>query len=95
MRPTLRTALWAIPPAHSLEHIPARSSAIDSRIVRLAQTMGRPAENVEHEIHLVMSRQFAKGRILPLDVAIECHGEAQAFYDAFKLEREWPACPTQ
>ena len=91
MRPRLYTATWCTPPSHSHAHIPPRTSIIDARIVRLANIMGRPAEDVEGEIHSVIARRFAlTNEQLPLGVAIRCHGEAQAFYDAFKLRREWP-----
>jgi hypothetical protein len=91
MRFKVYTFLPLLPSPHSHAHIPSRSTPIDARIVDLAQMMGRPAEDVEGEIHSVISLQFAKGRILPLHAAIKCHGEAQAFFDAFKLERDWPA----
>jgi hypothetical protein len=93
MRPNVLTALWSLPPAHSHAHIPARTSEIHPRIVWLAGIMGRPAAEVESEIHSVIARQFDKGRFLSLDVAVKCHGEAQAFYDGMH-GRDWPDEPT-
>jgi hypothetical protein len=78
MRPNVLTALWSLPPAHSHAHIPARTSEIHPRIVWLAG---------------VIARQFDKGRFLSLDVAVKCHGEAQAFYDGMH-GRDWPDEPT-
>lgn len=92
MRTNVHSILPTLPlvEPHSHAHIPARTSPIDPRIVKLANMMGRPAEDVEGEIHSVIARQFAKGRILSMADAIRCHGEAQAFFDAFVLERDWP-----
>lgn len=90
MRTSLHTFIPLLPPPHSHAHIPERASEIHPSVVRLANIMGRPAEDVESEIHSVIARQFAKGNFLSLELAVKCHGEAQAFYDAFKLERDWP-----
>jgi hypothetical protein len=88
MRPNVLTALWTLPPPHSHVHVPERTSAIHPRIVRLAGIMGRPALEVEGEIHSVIARQFDKGQFLPLDIAVKCHGEAQAFFDGLH-GRDW------
>ena len=90
MRPNVLTALWALPPAHSHAHVPARTSPIHSSITHLAWIMGRPAADIEQEIHSVIARRFAKtNEILPLAVAIDCHGKAQAIFDGMH-GRDWP-----
>lgn len=57
--------------------------------------MGRPASEVEEEVHSVIARRFANtGEILSLATVTRCHGEAQAFFDGMH-GRDWPEPETE
>jgi hypothetical protein len=57
---------------------------------RQAEIMGRPAEDIEHEVFLVRAGRFRDGKPWLSEAHIlKMHGQAQAFYDAAN-GIDWP-----